>query len=175
MDQYCVKDFPVFAISHQIGLGGNDGILGLSPKSAYSAPQMIYTKMEADRITSSQEFSMYIANSTLTSSILFGAADETKKRKGAKTYEYDLINHDYWTIGVFDVSYGDLSFFLGETNDAIIDSGTSLIAIPRLDFDILINMIGEIDETLVYDEKNGAYLYPKPCQEVWEVQGSLWI
>jgi len=65
--------------------------------------------------------------------------------------------------------FGDLSFFTGFTEKAIIDSGTSLLVIPNDDFAWLFEAILEVDDQLVEDQENGIFLYEYPCSDVWEI------
>ena len=46
----------------------------------------------------------------------------------------ELTGKNWWQVEIQDVIAQDQSIFSGETNKAIIDSGTSLITVPYKDF-----------------------------------------
>lgn len=70
--------------------------------------------------------------------------------------------------------YGELSFFTDLYNRAIIDSGTSLLVIPREDFTWMLEAILAVDEQLKVDKETGVIFYETECQIVQQVQYGLW-
>lgn len=147
-EEVCLGEFPIFAISYQVGLDGIDGILGLSPKSEYSASMMLYSQFYEKKIIPRNEYSLFLNSGNLESSIYFGGRDSSKIRKGAKSYTYDVIDDMHWTIAVGDMFYGELSFFTNFYIKAVIDSGTSLMIIPYDDFAWLLEAVLAVDQNL---------------------------
>lgn len=62
----CVSKFPIFAIEHQEGLGKTDGILGISPKSDYSAPKMVYSELKKQKVIKKSTFGLYLDKDSKT-------------------------------------------------------------------------------------------------------------
>lgn len=136
---------------------------------------MIYDELRDQEITKSSEFSLFLNFDGTDSTIEFGSRDSAKGKKNTEVYEYELISDDYWAVLLNDVSIGDLSFFTGVTDAAIIDSGTSLIVAPFDDYQWLIEAIVSIDERLQLDENTGIIFYPFDCAAVHEIQPSFWV
>jgi len=52
---------------------------------------------------------------------------------------YDIVDTNYWELPLSAANYGTESILTEKTMTAIIDTGTTLIAIPTNDFDVLKN------------------------------------
>jgi len=64
------------------------------------------------------------------------------------------VNTDYWTVKLKKVFLGDL-LLITSTRYAIIDSGTSYLAMPDLEFDNMINVVRtEYGLNCYFDEFN---------------------
>lgn len=68
-----------------------------------------------------------------------------------------LISTDYWTVKLKKVNVGDL-LLITSTKNAIIDSGTSYMAMPDLEFKNLISTVeDEYGYKCSYDSFNSLY------------------
>lgn len=47
---------------------------------------------------------------------------------------YPLVGKTWWQISIADINYGKTSIFTGKTKTCIMDTGTSLIAMPNDEF-----------------------------------------
>ena len=65
-----------------------------------------------------------------------------------------LVNTDYWSLKLKKAHFGDL-LLVTSTNKAIIDSGTSLLAMPQLELNNIFNTIrSEYNYNCFFDEFN---------------------
>lgn len=92
----------------------------------------------------------------LQSSIDFGFYDSNSYTQDLAWFP--LINTYWWQIGLEDAQYNGQSFMSVATS-VIIDSGTSLIAMPNADFTDLINMIRRIAAISITCVNGGELCY----------------
>jgi len=80
-------------------------------------------------------FSFSLGGQDESSSILFGDYDLERNAKPGSVLSWVPLEDDhYWTIGISQAKLGNYTFDL-DTNQAIVDTGTSYILMPANDFD----------------------------------------
>ena len=68
-----------------------------------------------------------------------------------------LVNTDYWSLKLKKVYFGDL-LLVTSASKAIIDSGTSLLAMPDLEFNNMIETVrSEYNYNCFFDDFNRFY------------------
>jgi len=78
-------------------------------------------------------FSFSFGGTDEESKIIIGGFDLIYAKDNKNITWNPLINTNYWSVKLNSVTIGNYSFSL-DTNEAIIDSGTSYILMPRNDF-----------------------------------------
>mmetsp|Transcript_1356 Transcript_1356/g.146 ORF Transcript_1356/g.146 Transcript_1356/m.146 type:complete len:99 (+) Transcript_1356:768-1064(+) len=79
----------------------------------------------------------YIKKSLLT----IGGYDEDYIEPGNELEWFPVIDDKYWSIGISDIFLGDS--MVGDTVNGVIDTGTSLIVIPKSHYERIINILTE--------------------------------
>jgi len=115
--------------------GRFDGILGLGYDtiSVNKIPPPFYTMIEQNKLDE-PVFAFYLGNTEQESEVVFGGIDK-------KHYKGDLIKlpvrrKAYWEVEFEAIAFGDSVADLDKTG-AIVDTGTSLIAVPSTLADLL--------------------------------------
>ena len=88
-------------------------------------------------------FSLYISdqdNYRNSSAITIGGYDLDKFGPNQTITWNNLVNTDYWTVKLKKVMLGDIQLFTS-TKQAIIDSGTSYLAMPDYEFASLMTLL----------------------------------
>jgi hypothetical protein len=70
--------------------------------------------------------------------------------KGYGLHYYSLTGTNWWQIEIRDIKYGDRSVKETSIQSAIMDSGTSLIIVPYVDFNTLVNELQKSVPTEIY-------------------------
>lgn len=144
-----------------------NGVLGLSPGSTQISTSS--SKKETNSFIESlyklkkieeRVFSLYIsdeANFRNTSMFTAGGYDVDRFAYNQTLTWNPLISTDYWTVKLKKVNVGDL-LLITSTKNAIIDSGTSYMAMPDLEFKNLISTVeDEYGYKCSYDSFNSLY------------------
>jgi hypothetical protein len=145
---FCVKDFKFQVAVSAEGIEGSDGILGLSPKdfgthsfipSLKRAGLIDRMMISFDNAFSKGSFKYYYHPDDL-SYMIFGGVNETQIIGGLKgLYNMPLATSDlntdrFWGVEGQGFLYGN-KFLQNPSKDkpilAVIDSGTTLVMIPR--------------------------------------------
>ena len=121
-----------------------DGILGLafSPLSTGGVPVPIDALMSQGQLAEAT-FAFYLGGGSngVKSELLFGGVDD-KHYTGDFTY-VNLNAETYWQVKMKDLKVGGNSVYgMFQTENAIVDSGTSLLAGPKKDVEAMMEKIG---------------------------------
>ncbi len=151
-----------------------NGVLGLSPGS--STIQTSYTKRESnsylDRLYESnlidkKLFSMYLSDNRDPkdqSMITFGDYDVNRFAPNTNVTWNPVTDKTFWTLKLRKATIGD-TMVVTSTKDAIIDSGTSYMAMPVSDLLSLVDMLYEVHGfKCSYDEN--IKLYYCDCEDL---------
>ncbi|XP_064922510.1 pepsin A [Columba livia] len=119
-----------------------DGILGLAfPSLASSGATPVFDNMMAEHLVARDLFSVYLSRDGRSGSfVLFGAIDPLYTLTGIKWIP--LSAETYWQITMDRVSLGDNVVACDYTCRTIVDTGTSLIAMPDRDFRSILSNLG---------------------------------
>ncbi|KAK2525196.1 hypothetical protein Q9233_008907 [Columba guinea] len=119
-----------------------DGILGLAfPSLASAGATPVFDNMMAEHLVARDLFSVYLSRDGRSGSfVLFGAIDPLYTLTGIKWIP--LSAETYWQITMDRVSLGDNVVACDYTCQTIVDTGTSLIAMPDRDFQSILSNLG---------------------------------
>ena len=149
----------LLGVTHAEDLQGtqSDGILGLSPTPTSSQNSFV-TEMHQNGLLNEKSFGVFIGKNPDKSYIDFGV------NRKPNSYEHPiwigLHDTSYWRVEMTSMSYGSKQIYLN-TRLAVLDTGTSLIGLPRDDFVSVIMAIKQ-DKTL-YKVTDSNY-YAVKCQ-----------
>jgi saccharopepsin len=138
-----VKDQLFAEVTNEPGLafafGKFDGILGLGYDSiAVNKIPSLLTNFIDQKLIDEPVFSFYLTDAEGQSEAIFGGIDETKFK--GKLTTLPVRRKAYWEVTLDSITFG------GETAEldvgAILDTGTSLLALPSTIADLLNNKIG---------------------------------
>ncbi|XP_066192009.1 cathepsin E [Sylvia atricapilla] len=123
-----------------------DGILGLAyPSLAVDGVTPVFDNMMAQNLVELPIFSVYMSSnpdSPQGGELLFGGFD-TSRFSGTLNW-VPVTQQGYWQIQLDNVQLGGTVAFCADGCQAIVDTGTSLIAGPTKDIKKLQNLIGAV-------------------------------
>jgi hypothetical protein len=151
-----LQNFSFAEISDTTGLGLSyshspmDGILGLG-FSALSVDKIPAPIDALGKILSEKTFSFYLGAGREKSELVFGGVDKSHYTGELK---YVSLNAEtYWQVNLWGLKVGEGSVFgLLHTNNAIVDSGTSLLAGPQGDVKAMMEKLG------ITKQQQGLYI-----------------
>ncbi|XP_027595442.1 pepsin A-like [Pipra filicauda] len=119
-----------------------DGILGLAfPSIASSGATPVFDNMMMERLVDQDLFSVYLSRDGQAGSfVLFGAIDPFYTAKGISWIP--LSAETYWQITMDSVSINGAAAACSSGCQAIVDTGTSLLAMPVRAFRIVMSALG---------------------------------
>ncbi|XP_065611854.1 pepsin A [Cyrtonyx montezumae] len=119
-----------------------DGILGLAfPSISSSGATPVFDNMMDQDLVAMDLFSVYLSkNGESGSFVLFGGIDPSYTTNGI--YWVPLSAETYWQITMDKVTVGRKSIGCYFTCQAIVDTGTSLLAVPQGAYDRIIRDLG---------------------------------
>ncbi|XP_050754472.1 pepsin A-like [Gymnogyps californianus] len=119
-----------------------DGILGLAfPSIASSGATPVFDNMMTEGLVAKDLFSVYLSKDGQSGSfVLFGAIDNSYTTKGISWIP--LSAETYWQISMDSVSIGGDSVACSFGCQAIVDTGTSLLAVPNRALSSILSALG---------------------------------
>ncbi|XP_014734165.1 PREDICTED: pepsin A-like [Sturnus vulgaris] len=119
-----------------------DGILGLAfPSIASSGATPVFDNMMIENLVDRHLFSVYLSRDSQGGSfVLFGAIDPYYTTRGITWIP--LSAETYWQISMERVSINGAPVACASGCQAIVDTGTTLLAVPIRAFRILSNLLG---------------------------------
>nr|XP_025965016.1 pepsin A-like [Dromaius novaehollandiae] len=119
-----------------------DGILGLAfPSISSSGATPVFDNMMSEDLVSQDLFSVYLSNDDESGSfVLFGGIDDSYTSAGISWIP--LSAETYWQITMDSVSMNDEVLACSSSCQAIIDTGTSLLAGPTSAIDNILDALG---------------------------------
>ncbi|NXE30319.1 PEPA protein, partial [Ardeotis kori] len=119
-----------------------DGILGLAfPSIASSGATPVFDNMMMEGLVSKDLFSVYLSkNGQSGSFVLFGAIDPYYSINGISWIP--LSAETYWQITMDSMSIGGEAVACSFGCQAIVDTGTSLLAVPNNALSSILNVLG---------------------------------
>ncbi|NWT97707.1 PEPA protein, partial [Urocynchramus pylzowi] len=119
-----------------------DGILGLAfPSIASSGATPVFDNMMMENLVDRHLFSVYLSRDSQGGSfVLFGAIDPYYTTKGISWIP--LSAETYWQITMESVSVGGTPVACSSGCQAIVDTGTTLLAVPIRAFRTLMRRLG---------------------------------
>ncbi|KAF4797536.1 Pepsin A [Turdus rufiventris] len=119
-----------------------DGILGLAfPSIASSGATPVFDNMMVENLVDRHLFSVYLSrDSEAGSFVLFGAIDPYYTTKGISWIP--LSAETYWQIAMESVSFNGAPVACSLGCQAIVDTGTTLLAVPIRAFRTLMRLLG---------------------------------
>jgi hypothetical protein len=141
-----LENFTFAEISDTSGMGRSytsspmDGILGLG-FSAISVDRLPAPIDALGKLLTEKTFSFYLGSGAEQSELVFGGVDESHYTGELKFV--DLNAETYWQVNLWGLKVGEDSVFgLLHTNNAIVDSGTSLLTGPAGDVEAMMRKLG---------------------------------
>ena len=132
-DDACVKDYKLLTINYAKDFAGlkADGVLGLAPSNQGGNSNLFIDELYNAGVVKQKTFGFYLAPYTETSRIIIGGIDMkyANTRDESQIQWLPLIDTDYWSVNMGSVQVGEETLPITTTR-AIIDSGTSWIALP---------------------------------------------
>ncbi|XP_032918791.1 pepsin A-like [Catharus ustulatus] len=119
-----------------------DGILGLAfPSIASSGATPVFDNMMVENLVDRHLFSVYLSRDSEGGSfVLFGAIDPYYTTKGISWIP--LSAETYWQISMESVSFDGTPVACSSGCQAIVDTGTTLLAVPIRAFRTLMSRLG---------------------------------
>ncbi|XP_058683026.1 pepsin A-like [Poecile atricapillus] len=119
-----------------------DGILGLAfPSIASSGATPVFDNMMMENLVDRHLFSVYLSRDSQGGSfVLFGAIDPYYTTKGISWIP--LSAETYWQISMESVSFNGAAVACSRGCQAIVDTGTTLLAVPIRAFRTLMRLLG---------------------------------
>ncbi|NXP34050.1 PEPA protein, partial [Leiothrix lutea] len=119
-----------------------DGILGLAfPSIASSGATPVFDNMMMENLVDRNLFSVYLSRDSQSGSfVLFGAIDPYYSTRGISWIP--LSAETYWQISMESVSMGGAPVACSSGCQAIVDTGTTLLAVPIRAFRTLMRRLG---------------------------------
>lgn len=116
-----------------------DGIVGLLPVHP-SGGDLLVQKMKDQGLINNATFAIRFIEEKYGSEITFGGYNEEIVDNLIKFTFTNLYEHNYWSVGIQSMRYGDLQFGQ-QAQRGIIDTGTSLLMLPNQDYKRFIESI----------------------------------
>lgn len=133
-------------------------------------PKMIYQALKDSGATPSEDFSMYLATSEHQSMLTFGGTNPDLMRDGSNAviHRTSLLNNEYWSVEVSGLTVNKNTAWSGEAQFAIVDSGTTLLALTPDDFSSTMRAIGgSVKGHDLVEFEGGAFQgWPAACSEI---------
>lgn len=151
-EDQAVKDFRMIAVDNATleGISNTnwDGIIGLLPTNI-SGSDLLVTSLKNQGVIDHAVFCVrYLKDG---SEITFGGSDENV------TFTYtSLYDHNYWSVGLRRIRYGDVVIG-GEAKRGVIDTGSSLLLLPKQDFTRWFSAISRNKTCGDYNGYKGCY------------------
>ncbi|NWY43434.1 PEPA protein, partial [Sylvia atricapilla] len=119
-----------------------DGILGLAfPSIASSGATPVFDNMMLENLVDRDLFSVYLSRDSQSGSfVLFGAIDPYYTTRGISWIP--LSAETYWQITMDSVSVNEFPVACSSGCQAIVDTGTTLLAVPVRAFRTLMRLLG---------------------------------
>ncbi|KAM9266672.1 pepsin A-like [Cariama cristata] len=119
-----------------------DGILGLAfPSISSSGATPVFDNMMSEGLVAKDLFSVYLSKNEQSGSfVLFGAIDPLYSANGITWIP--LSAETYWQITMDSVSVGGQSVACFSSCQAIVDTGTSLLAVPNSALNNILSALG---------------------------------
>ncbi|NXN26054.1 PEPA protein, partial [Nycticryphes semicollaris] len=119
-----------------------DGILGLAfPSIASSGATPVFDNMMMQNLVAKDLFSVYLSKEGESGSfVLFGAIDPFYTTNGITWIP--LSAETYWQITMNSVTIGGEAIACAFGCQAIVDTGTSLLAVPERALSVILNILG---------------------------------
>ncbi|KAL1843567.1 hypothetical protein VTJ49DRAFT_850 [Mycothermus thermophilus] len=135
--------------------GRFDGILGLG-YDTISVNKIVppFYKMVEQKLVDEPVFAFYLTDTSGQSEVVFGGVDKSKYK--GKITTIPLRRKAYWEVDFDSISYGDDTAEL-ENTGVILDTGTSLIALP--------SQLAEMLNAQLGAKKNYAGQYTVDCSK----------
>jgi saccharopepsin len=138
-----------FSSSLMTAFGRFDGILGLAyDRIAVNGMPPPFYSMIDQKLVDEPVFAFYLGDDSTESEVVFGGIDESHYT--GKIFNLPLRRKAYWEVDLRSVTFGKDTAEFSDTG-AIVDTGTSLIALPTTIAELLNKEIG------AKKSFNGAY------------------
>ena len=108
----------------------------MAPSTYFTNSESFIDKLFTSGIIDKKMFSFSFGGSDEASKVMFGGFDLKYAKKNETVAWHKLSNTNYWTVKLTGAKLGNLTITTS-TDQAIIDTGTSYILIPRFDFEQL--------------------------------------
>jgi len=124
-----------------------DGLLGLAPSDQGSGNKLFIEELYNAGIIGAKVFSMSLGQSALdqNSRVVLGGFRPELAKPGASLSWNSLVDTAYWTVELSAFRVGGRELRVA-AKQAVLDTGSSFIVVPRSDFDLLME---------VFAQKNG--------------------
>eukprot|EP00997_Jenningsia_sp_PLL12_P000147 NODE_1021_length_1318_cov_69.520095_g841_i0.p1 GENE.NODE_1021_length_1318_cov_69.520095_g841_i0~~NODE_1021_length_1318_cov_69.520095_g841_i0.p1 ORF type:complete len:248 (+),score=71.67 NODE_1021_length_1318_cov_69.520095_g841_i0:506-1249(+) len=138
--------------------------MGLGPQSS-----TVFNSLVAAGNIDAPLFGFALGGSGGKSEIRFGGINWDRVQKGATFQWSNLINEDYWTLGLQGVKYDGANVYTQWTNQLIVDSGTTLLAMEGTDFNNFINKVAAERKGLEQTQQ-GIFLWEGKCEPLSDIE-----
>lgn len=137
-----------------------DGLLGLAPSDQGSGNNLFIEELYNAGIIGAKVFSMSLGQSALdqNSRVVLGGFRPELAKPGAPLSWNPLVDTMYWTVEMNAFSVGKKELPI-TAKQAVLDTGSSFIVVPRSDFDQLLDVFSQKNKFNA--EKRGCVLDSK--------------
>jgi len=160
-----------------------DGVLGLGIDSLALAPEFSFVNMLLKNDKMAQPvFGVFLADSDDESSeICFGGYTEDKMRSKIEWSPVALAHMGYWQVQILSLRVGDKQMDYCDDGGcrAVVDTGTSLLAVPKMFADELLEELSVVGDSPEHAEASKRPARERSCKNApgpllhFELEGGL--
>ena len=148
-----------------------DGILGLGFNALAGGVPTFLDNLKTQGVIQNRIFSFYIDEDTslskdMNSELIIGGYDLKYMSSSSKEFTYlPVIDIDYWAVSLSGFKLGNSVMSLNKTTKALLDSGTSFIAIPNSQFSSFVSILLSLKPDC--QTNSGMHIFC-PCNSIYE-------
>jgi len=138
----CSENFGFFQITEETGLDGLDGILGFSPAVTNNGPSFMKSLHEdgkIDKMIASFFLSDADNKQSKASNVLLGGMDSEYYTGDVRVHDVDQKYNSWWSLEMTGLGINWDNAKSTKVSLAVIDTGTSLMYVPRTEFDVFVS------------------------------------
>jgi len=135
-----------------------DGLIGLGFKSLSDGVPTFLDNLKSQGVVAKREFSMFLSfdpnGVDVNGELVIGGSDPQHMTQQSFDY-YPVISDQYWAVELRSVAIGGITTIYPTVQEAVIDSGTSVIIVGQQDWPYFKDAIRSVDSSCVYSSSTG--------------------
>jgi len=135
-----------------------DGLIGLGFKSLSDGVPTFLDNLKSQGVVAKREFSIFLSfdpnGVDLNGELVIGGSDPEHMTQQSFEY-YPVISDHYWALQLTSVAIGDITTIYPSSQEAVIDSGTSVIIAGQQDWPYFEDAIRSVDSSCFYSSSIG--------------------